>query len=327
LYSVSVVPTPAGYTGVGATSINNLGQVAGLAGGPGNTSAFFIATGSNAVAVAIPSGFTPINNVFLNDAGQIAGTVESSSFSAYAAYIGNAAGVSLVGTPTPNATFVGGLDNAGTFVGTSLQGGVAQAFTGTSSGITPLPYSFGDAINNLGQVLVQAVSGPTNQNFILTGTNAVPIGADQLGQGIAINDNDQVLVGQGAVGPLFLVTTSGTTMLPAIPGIGFMTGVLNDQGVAAGEAFDASSTAYGWVWDPLNGTRLLSTLVPAGWNIQDALAINNSGEIVALASFMGAPSESIVLIPVPEPSTISMMLATIALFATIHFAPRRRSSE
>ncbi len=107
------------------------------------------------------------------------------------------------------------------------------------------------------------------------------------------------------------------------------TNQINDLGVAVG-AFGTSCcfTQPAFIWDPVNGTQVLSSLVAPGWNIVDPRGINNEGQIVGYGSFMGGAYEAVLLDPLatPEPSTISMMLATIALFATIRFAGRRRRS-
>jgi hypothetical protein len=49
----------------------------------------------------------------------------------------------------------------------------------------------------------------------------------------------------------------------------------------------------GGFWDIVNGTRLLNSLVPAGWNTTNALSVSNSGLILAQGSLSGArPSMS-----------------------------------
>jgi|SRR5579864_7716991 len=58
MFTVTPVPLPVGFALGGAGSINNLGQVAGYALGPGNTNVPFIASGATSTAVPIPTGFS-----------------------------------------------------------------------------------------------------------------------------------------------------------------------------------------------------------------------------------------------------------------------------
>jgi hypothetical protein len=59
-------------------SINNAGQVTGVATASDGALVPFIATGSSSVAVPFPTGLTP-QQVFINNLGQIAGYAGSST--------------------------------------------------------------------------------------------------------------------------------------------------------------------------------------------------------------------------------------------------------
>ncbi len=184
------------------------------------------------------------------------------------------------------------------FVGTTVDGGgsTAQAFVGTGAGITLLPYSQGLRINNAGDLLV--INGPLLQSFIVSGGTATPTVLEASN----LNDLDQV-VGSffSSVELPFITTTSGITNIanPTNFIITFM--FLNDNGVVTGIAADGTISTAGYIWDPVDGTLLLSSVVPAGWTITEASGINNSGQIVAQGSFMGG-------------AKLSALAPTVALF-------------
>jgi hypothetical protein len=52
----------------------------------------------------------------------------------------------------------------------------------------------------------------------------------------------------------------------------------------------------GGFWDIVNGTRLLNSLVPAGWNTTNALSVSNSGLILAQGSLSGGASQYVELV-------------------------------
>jgi hypothetical protein len=125
----------------------------------------------------------------------------------------------------------------------------------------------------------------------------------------------------GTIDEAFIGTASGSTAIPLPAGAtsAFISGQsLNDSGVLVG-----GSSAGGWIWSSLDGTVLLSTLVPAGWDIEGANSISNNGLILAYASYNGGPGEYVELAPTPEPATD--LLAGAGLIAAA-FARRRKTN-
>ncbi len=78
-----------------------------------------------------------------------------------------------------------------------------------------------------------------------------------------------------------------------------------------------SRSLVGWIWDATNGTRLLTNLVPAGWNIEYATSINNTGVILAYGSPNGGSAQNLELVPTmpaaAPPGTWLLMLSGLAL--------------
>ena len=280
----TLVPLPAGWTDAGADGINSSGQVVGT-GDFGVVNQPFIGTTAGSMAIPFPSGVVP--NVFgaygygVNDSGQVVGSVGGSPG---AAFIGNTSGTSAVPLPSGWTGGVGqGINEAGQVTGWGDNGFITQAFIGSTSGGSAIPLPSG---------------------FLFTG-------------GFALNDSGEV-VGDGSTrsgGPeqAFIGTTSGSTAIPLPSGAtdafaGSQS--INDSGMVVG-----NSDTGGWIWDATDGTILLNTLVPTGWNITDGISISNNGLILAEGTFDGGPSEYVELSAAPEPATWLFTASGLGLLA------------
>jgi PEP-CTERM motif len=324
LFSVTPIQLPAGYTalpdvGQNNGGINNLGQVVNIAAGPNNTFVPFIATSSSVTIVPF-SMFA--EHVFINDSGQIAGWSEDASF-AFHAFVGDSTGTTLV--PLPNGAtqaVVNGFNNSGEIVGNIYPFVPNSAFMGTGTSSVLLPFSSGDGINDLGQVLVEQGS----QLLILTGASSVlyPVSG---ALGLALNNAGQAVgeVNTPGGASAFITTTTALTLIPG--GMEFPS--VNNFGVVVG---NQSGLAGALIWDPINGTQLLSSLAPPGWTIETVGGINDLGQISAFASFTdpnvpGATASftgRVILNPVvPEPGTFAMSLAGMVVFGAAWIIRRR----
>ncbi len=280
--------------------------------------------------VKIRTGF------FINDSGKIAGWGLSLTTFEDQPFVGTSSGVMSVLLPSTaslagniRGATVAGFNNSDEIVGTLIGDIGNQAFFGTAAGVTSLPYPFVYGINDAGQILV---GDQANQLYILTGNSAVPI-PGAIGSGAALNNAGQA-VGVTASGQAFVGTTNGVTLIPLPTGANFELFVgINNSGDVVGTASNGST----WIWDPVGGLQLLSTLVPAGWTVQSAWGINDLGQIVGDASFTdpntGNSSQSaasfsgpVILTPLatPEPGTLSMMFAAMAVFGAAWIVRRRR---
>ncbi len=332
LFSVTPVAAPSGYTIQFADSINNLGQVVGVATGPGNVMAVFMSSGGVGVIVPFispPANYSP-QSVFINDSGQIAG----GDAGAGQAFYGNASGVSFLATPaadknggTPIGVFVDGLSNTGTFVGGTEGAKGPQAAIGNAGGITQLLFDGGFAINNMGQALVQ--SGNGSQTFIVTGGSSSPVsGLGSFSAVDSINNSDQIAGSfTNSTNSAFVVAGGSVTPIPhPASGFNITTAILNDQGIVVGNA-NNSGNFDGYMWDPVNGTRFLSSLVPQGWSIQSVEGINDAGQILAFGTFTTPGntnaqgiSGAVVLsqIATPEPATLPLAATALLALALLH---------
>jgi hypothetical protein len=204
-----------------------------------------------------------------------------------------------------------------------------NAFIGTAAGVTLLPLpagwsgSSGVGINDSGQVTGSVYMGVANtlnqQAFIgtVTGSALIPLPAGWSNSyGFAVNASGQV-AGDGRVGPYpanyqaFVGTAAGVTVIPLLTGatynsVGYAS--INNLGFVVG-----ASDAGGWIWDAVDGTVLLNNLLPVGWNVSNAVSINNNGVILANASFDGGPAQYVELSPIatPEPGTLALVLISL----------------
>jgi len=296
-YSVGVIPPPPGATGdISMYGINDAGQAAGSAAGQafaGSTSGskYIPGYGGNSInasgqigggypppfavacidtvkgdswLVPLPPGWTNSEAYGINDAGWVTGVV-SNGLNTGQAFLGNLTFSSLIPVPPGQSTSEAyGINNSGIVAGTVFNPQGYQAFIGTASGVTLLPLPAGWAES----------------------------------RAFAINDSGQVAgVGRGS-GQVFTGSMAGTTVILPPRGVhyvqfwGLGPGSINNAGTVVG-----NSDVGGWMWTPTEGTVMLSTLVPEGWNIIDGVSISNSGLILARGAYNNGPYQYLVLTP------------------------------
>ncbi|HEY1755325.1 MAG TPA: hypothetical protein VGG72_08005 [Bryobacteraceae bacterium] len=326
-YTVVVIPPPSGFTGVMMSGINNSGQVAGY-GTIGGATQAFVGSPSGSTLIPLPSdAWITSQGVAINASGQVAGNIVGSNARAF---IGTPAGSAVI--PVSAVYAAGNGINDSAQVAGSITFPEPQAFIGTPSGSVLIPTPpgggvvGGEAVNNLGQVagfaIPAAVVLPLPFIGTASGSTLLPLPALwESGVGYAVNDAGQV-AGFGAnaanVDQAFIGTTAGCVAIALPKGATTATvglGSLNSLGVVVGQ-----SDAGGWIWDSTNGTRLLSTLVPSGWNVTNGISISNNGLILAQASYAGGASQYVELTTststpavTPAPSTLLLVLTGIAL--------------
>jgi hypothetical protein len=253
-----------------AQAINNLGQVAGWGNGgivtqgtiPGQA---FIGTAAGSTLIPMPAGITAVYGYGVNDSGQVGAYSSTGEI-----VIGTITGASAYPFP-PGWTFASGLavNNSGQIAGYLEGSGFNQAYITTTAGITTIPFPSGVvtsvvyAVNDLGQV-----AGVANPR---------------------------------ANGQAFIGTTSGSVVLPLPVGATYsllsLGRSINNSGTVVGY-----SDVGGWIWDATDGTVLVNSLVPTGWNVESAISISDNGHILAQASYNGGPYQYVDLFPNGSPS-------------------------
>jgi probable HAF family extracellular repeat protein len=302
---------------VQANAINDAGQVAGASSTAGGFSRAFI-TGPNGVGM-IDLGTLPGGDhsyaTSINDAGQVAGYSYMADGTRQAFITGpNGMGMRALGTggsstaPGPNNT---GINNAGQVAGTSdgrafITGpnGLGMRDLGSLGGGTSWAYG----INDAGQVVGWSYRYGGGAHAFITGPNGV--GMTELGtlsySAFGINDTGQVVGDFGSPLQGFITGPNGMGMTQLgrlTPGGQSIPNAINDAGQVVGFAHAASGDFHAFITGP-NGAGMtdLNSLVhlPHGALMDNALAINNMGQVLVTAT-------------IPEPESYALMLAGLLL--------------
>lgn len=204
-------------------------------------------------------------------------------------------------------------------------------------------FSYGNGINNLGQVVGQSGTANGESHAFRTAANSpINVVTDDLGTlggsfSIAtdINDLGQV-IGSSSVasGEQHAFRTAANTAIDAdTDGLGTLGGIysaaysINNSGLVVGESGIADGgVSHAFLYD---GTNLidLNTLIPAdsGIVLTSASGINEGGQIAATGFFGNlVRPRAFLLTPVPEPTT---MLGVLAFGAGAGFLRKRAKQK
>ena len=326
-FTVLPLIMPAG--GGSVQGLNNNGQVVGWTSNGSNFQAYLLSTTLSPVLIPTPAGYVNAVGLGINDSGIVVGRADD-GLGHSIAFVGTPGGSTALPLPA-NATASDGqaINNSGQVTGEVSFGGLYYAYVGTTGGVTLLPLpagagstaiTYGYAINTSGQVAGDYYNG-VYQPFTGTtaGTSVVPLPPECVSDPAArsMNDLGQIVgyCSNGTHNVGFLYNGTSSAAIPTLPGYGEVVitqGAINNSGTVVGIGFDASFNRAAWMWDSTNGIQALSNLVPAGWDVQAALGINNNGQILAQAN-----SQYVLLDPVgrdgggaatlPEPGTFGLI--------------------
>ena len=125
----------------------------------------------------------------------------------------------------------------------------------------------------------------------------------------AINNDGQVVGYSG--GHAFMYTTaSGMQDLGLFPGaLGSGASGINNVGQIVGGGYMQGGGSHAFVYSSVAGMQDLNSLISpsSGWTLEDAIAINDSGEIVGYGIDPSGQTEAFLLTPTPEPGTLSLL--------------------
>ena len=296
------IPSVPGWSYNQTTRVNDSGQITGTGApngqlGPGQA---FVGSISGSAGIPLSTGWLGSLGRAINRSGQVTGYGIDANHQSHA-FIGSPTGISVI--PLPNSFTVSDasdINDAGQVAGAAcISLGVCRAYIGTSAGVTliPLPpgwtYSEGAAINNSGQVA---------------------------GYGITAANVSQAFIG----------TAASATPLPLPPGCNSaaIASWLNDLGQVLGFCGPVNAP---WIWDSVNGTRLLQDLVPSGWSVEAVSDFNDLGQILAWGHFTGvADGQFFLLNPATGPLVItspaSLTAATLGIaYSPVQFLPAHGS--
>ena len=208
----------------------------------------------------------------------------------------------------------------------------ATVFCNSSGSVTALGVlpngNYGNAkcINNIGQIV--GGSGPWSSSWwhaaFYSSSSSPPqdlgvlgaLGVENQSEATCINDNGDVVgwfyTGSGAQ-DAFLY--SGGIMEDLGPG--YANGI-NNSGQIVG-----STNSQAFLYDGGTMYNLNSLLAPGSrWNLYDATAVNNNGQIVGYGLNPAGQTDAFLLTPTPEPSTV--VLLAVGAVALIGYRLRKK---
>lgn len=332
-----------------ATAINDLGQVVGMSrGANGANRAFLWTPGQGKVDLGDLPGGTDMSGAYgINNAATVTGasTIVTGLEGTHAFRWSAQGGLVDLGARPSNSYYsVGlGINATGTIVGwTGLPSSRTTAFAQAAGGaMTLLTTPSGsstqaNAINDSGTVagFTLKSNGTTRATVWSGGTRTelpdLPGGADY-SSAQAINANGLVVGGSGVVngGHAFAWTaTGGMVDLGDLAGGNVASAAwgVNDAGdiVGTGSSTTQANHALLWRGGQMIDLGLLPEVQAAGWQLEQAMDINNQGQITGIG-MLGGQLRSFVLTPVaspvPEPAAWLLMAA-----GGLALAARRRAA-
>ncbi len=341
------VPLPcsaASYTftdlgdGLRGIAINSRGDVAGYESlGPNSNGGFFSDNGTLWGIGSFGGANSYVSGI--NASVQVAGFADTSSNTTHAFLGDETHGIRDLGTLGGSGSSAFGINDNGQVVGSSnTKTGANHAFLydGTMHDLGSLggtsASSWATGINASGQVAGYSgtVGDLTTHAFLYDGTmhDLGTLGGNSYGE--AINTN-------GQVAGWSYTTTANTTHHAFL-----YDGTMHDLGTLGGTTSQAygvngsgrvvgfSNTAFGgdraFLYDTVHGMVDLNTLVklPSGWTLNEALAINDLGQITGIGTSIDGQTHAFLLTPVPEPSSVA--LAALGLTGLAAWGWRRKSA-
>jgi hypothetical protein len=261
----AVLPLLAGWPNAQGISINNVGQVAGVAQDASrmNNVAFVGSAEMGVSAIPMPPGWTSSGAGGINSSGLVAGSggdgVQSQAF------IGTASGITLIPLLAGwTAAGASAINDFGVVTGNGAGPAGSVPFYGTVSSITAVPVPAG-------------------------WSNVVSIGINNAGV-IVANGTNTAYQRQA-----YIYTIGGAiTLVPLPPGA---TSAANPLAINNSNAVIGNGDAGEWIWTRDCGTLLLNALVPSGWSVRSVNAINDDGVLAAYVQYNGEAEQVVELIP------------------------------
>ena len=342
VYSITDLGALPGGMATSAAGISSNGLATGSGDTAGASSQPFLwstATGLSAVDASSPLAF----GTGVNASGTVVGYAFSADFSNYSAYYITDTDRALIPPLGGAYNAATAINNAGTIVGYSetSAGSPVQAFSYASGVVTPLgtlpggTTSQANAINSSGVIVGQADTsdGSFHAVTLVGGTWSdlgVPLGYES-SVASAISDAGYIAgwLNDGLGNTMaFLWTPSSNSMT--------LLGTLTTDGNSQARGMNSSGlvvgTSDGIAFLYLDSSMydlnsLLDPAAPAGWQLTDAAAINDLGQIVGTGDIDGQ-THAFLLDPlsnnIPEPATLPLSCGALLLLAVKYRLLSRR---
>lgn len=313
--------------------VNSNGLVAGTSFTTGN--AAFRAYISDGVTITSLGTLGGANSeaYSINDAGQVTGYSYAQTNGPNHAYFWNGAAMIDLGTMGKFNSIGYGINNSGQITGSAYNDSNDQlAFLWDGTNMVNIgglggTVTYGRAINDSGQIAGSSnTAGNLQRAFFWDGATMIDIGGGFTSEGTGIN-NAGAVTGYAYTSSgvsAFLWDGTSTVYLGAISATSgnasYGRDINNNGDVVGAATYATNSVLHAFVWSNGVMSDLNTLLVNGGdWVLDNALAINDAGQITATGSFNGL-QRAFLLTPVsdtPEPATALLIGASLlALYKT-----------
>jgi probable HAF family extracellular repeat protein len=314
--------------GLGATGINDLGQVVGTGvTSSGLEHAFLWNSGGGIRDLGTLPGGKGSGAGGINNAGQIVGySYPVQPYVNQHAFLWTTQGgmQDLNGSGgSINAMAAYAINESGQITGHGQPNEGAHAFLWTVAGgvqdLGTLPgYSYANDINEAG--VVAGYSGPEHAVIWNAGGQIQDLGTlgGTYSYGLRINNGGEVVGTTGNTHNIkgtdhaFLYTPGlGMRDLGTLGGAYSEAHGINDNEVVTGYSATGSGSEHAFIWTASNGMQDLNDLVQtnSGWVLEDAVAVNSLGQIIGNGTGPDGLKGVFLLNPVPEPAMLSLLAA------------------
>ena len=309
------------------TAMNNLGQVVGYGDTYTLYSHAFLYTGSGPLvnlgslggdsSVSVATG--------INDQSVVVGYTGTPTSSAQAFIYTQSGGMQNLETLSGSTSVYSealAINNSSQIVGnfeTASGGEDGFIYSGSGAMVDLGPY-LPQRINNAGLVAAVLLSGTQCRSYVSSDGTGTWVNIGSLGGSYTVpkgmNDSGEI-VGYSATttayeqGRPFVYSGGTMTDLGTFGGEFGLAFGINDSGFVVGSAdFPGDETGAAFVYFGSGTIENLNDLVnpSLGWNIGGALAINDSGQIMAEGYQPGGNYHALLLTPVPEPFTLCLLI-------------------
>lgn len=320
---VDLVPL-SGDDGLVVKHINNCGRAVGRSSGSGPSKAVIWDVNGNTTVLSIPEGFNASAGNDINDFGYVAGNSSYADRTSRAT-VWDPSGKATILNPLSGCTnsYATGINSKGEVVGYctdshtafwkgckwDANGNVMRLTVGSAdtlssvSGINDKGYAVGSCGGN--SIIWDPNGSPTTLSLVSSTV--------WCGSATSINNCGQVAgscltVRSGnSLGAFWEADGTPYVMEPLPQGYldnrwGMWGNAINGSGKVAGAKHFSSETQHGILWDRTSGTMDLATLM--GRPITNATDINDSGQVLCEYEYAPGIYRSLILTPVPEPSSV-----------------------